>query len=81
MTLDFTEHARRQLFAACTADLKNGGRGIGNQLESNLINPLARFLFDEDVESGSRVIVTELYPGDSDAAPSLDAEISPGAFR
>ena len=29
-------------------NLNNGGRGIGNIVESHLINPLARFLFDND---------------------------------
>ncbi len=32
----------------CTADLSNGGRGIRNQIEAHLINPLARALFDRD---------------------------------
>lgn len=46
----------------CIADLGNGGRGIRNQIEAHLINPLARALFDrtgggpvriERVEAGS----------------------------
>ncbi|GGB39738.1 chaperone [Sphingomonas metalli] len=32
----------------CTADLSNGGRGIRNQIEAHLINPLARALFDRE---------------------------------
>ena len=27
-------------------NLDNGGRGIGNMVESTLINPLARYLFE-----------------------------------
>jgi len=81
VTLDFTEHARQQLFAVCTADLRNGGRGIGNKLESNLINPLARRLFDQGFDSGSRVTVTEFHPGDSDTAPWLRVEKSSDGLR
>lgn len=35
----------------CTADLSNGGRGIRNQIEAHLINPLARALFDREGEA------------------------------
>ena len=30
-------------------DLANGGRGVGNVVESFLINPLARYLFHKEV--------------------------------
>jgi ATP-dependent Clp protease ATP-binding subunit ClpA len=36
---------REKLRDLCTADLSNGGRGIGNQLESAFVNPLARAMF------------------------------------
>lgn len=42
---------------AALADLSNGGRGIGNQVESLLINPLARWLFDQSVTGNTRVLV------------------------
>ena len=42
------ENLRRQ----CLADLGHGGRGIRNQLEARLINPLARAIFDRDVQPG-----------------------------
>ena len=46
--------ARQRLEGWCTAPetLTNGGRGIGNEVESKLINPLARYLFDRDVRWG-----------------------------
>jgi len=40
--------------ARCIDDLSNGGRGIGNQLESLFINPLARALFGLDLEGRQR---------------------------
>jgi ATP-dependent Clp protease ATP-binding subunit ClpA len=49
---------RAALLARCTADLSNGGRGIGNQLESAFINPLSRALFEQNLE-GCRVLTIE----------------------
>jgi len=46
-TVDLSELAREQLAELCLADLAEyGGRGIGNRLETVLVNPLARDLFD-----------------------------------
>lgn len=39
----------------CTADLSNGGRGIRNQIEAHLINPLARALFDREGDAPATV--------------------------
>ena len=44
---------------AALADLSNGGRGIGNQVESLLINPLSRWLFDEGVLADADVLVEQ----------------------
>lgn len=52
--------ARDSLRALCLDDLSNGGRGIRNQLEAYLINPLARALFDQDAQPGQRFDVPEL---------------------
>jgi ATP-dependent Clp protease ATP-binding subunit ClpA len=47
-------------------DLSMGGRGIGNQLEDNFINPLAEFLFELDIKEKDRVVVNEITKdGDS----------------
>ncbi|HYO64048.1 MAG TPA: AAA family ATPase [Pyrinomonadaceae bacterium] len=43
---------RARLQAVCLADLSNGGRGIRNQLEAHLVNPLARALFEEESSAG-----------------------------
>ncbi|MEM1276726.1 MAG: AAA family ATPase [Pseudomonadota bacterium] len=42
-----TPAAKEELEAACTFELLDGGRGIGNRIESNLINPLSRLLFSK----------------------------------
>ncbi|RKN47228.1 ATP-dependent Clp protease ATP-binding subunit [Streptomyces hoynatensis] len=59
--LRLSEQAGADLAARCTADLDNGGRGIGNALETLLINPLARALFEEgELPEGSTVTVTSV---------------------
>ena len=51
---------RAQLLDHCTRDLSNGGRGIGNTLESVFINPLARALFAIDLEQRLQVTVAAI---------------------
>lgn len=41
-------------------NLDNGGRGINNIIEKCLINPLARHIFDEQVESGDKRIIEKI---------------------
>lgn len=48
---------RAGLQKLCLTDLSNGGRGIRNQLEAHLINPLARALFEHVAGTGSFQIV------------------------
>jgi len=51
---------RQDLLERCTRDLSNGGRGIGNQLESAFINPLSRALFEHDMQGKQVLAVTGL---------------------
>mgnify|MGYP001139039433 FL=1 len=55
---------RAQLLDLCTRDLSNGGRGIGNTLESVFINPLARALFALDLEERTQVTVAAIEEQD-----------------
>ncbi|GIF06854.1 AAA family ATPase [Actinoplanes siamensis] len=54
---------RLQRWCAAPETLTNGGRGIGNEVESKLINPLARYLFDQDVRWG-KVRVEDITAAD-----------------
>jgi len=49
--------AKEVLTRAALGNLNNGGRGIGNIVESYLINPLARYLFDNDVYENAQVTI------------------------
>jgi ATP-dependent Clp protease ATP-binding subunit ClpA len=40
--ITFTDQALEELEILCTHDVFDGGRGIGNRIETHLINPLAR---------------------------------------
>jgi hypothetical protein len=51
---------RAKLKELCIRDLANGGRGIGNRLESLFVNPLSRALFGTALESRSKLEVVEL---------------------
>lgn len=57
-----TEKAHARLAELTLADLSNGGRGIRNKVETHLVNPLARALFDADAKAGERWTVTALEP-------------------
>ncbi|MCA1696857.1 MAG: AAA family ATPase, partial [Actinobacteria bacterium] len=67
-----TERARGVLGDWCTADLAKGGRGIGTALESYLINPLARLLFDGDYPPGSRLEIS----GVTREGPAVELELA-----
>lgn len=55
--------ARATLQQLCLADLANGGRGIRNQVEAHLVNPLSRALFDSGAQPGERCQITAVLPG------------------
>lgn len=63
LNVSMSPEAISSLRALCLADLSNGGRGIRNQVEAHLLNPLARALFDADAAPGSSFLVSNLQPG------------------
>lgn len=60
LDIELTQSARQVLHDVCLQDLSNGGRGIRNQLEARLLNPLSRELFDQDARPGERFIIREV---------------------
>lgn len=63
LTIELSPAARRVLHELCLQDLSNGGRGIRNQLEARLLNPLSRALFDQNARPGERFDISELNAG------------------
>ncbi|MCG8915217.1 AAA family ATPase [Actinokineospora sp. PR83] len=79
--LELVPAAHAHLARLCSSDLENGGRGVGNLLESNLVNPLARELFDVNAGQGDLVEVLGFQPGDGDRGPTLTARTTSGGAR
>lgn len=72
IALTLSDKAQAKLREAALCNLANGGRGIGNIVESHLINPLSRFLFDHDLYEQACVEVQDI---DASTTPvSLIAE-------
>ena len=71
LSVSMSDSAMSSLRSLCLADLSNGGRGIRNQVEANLLNPLARVLFDADAMPGSAFVVTTLRPGELTLQPTV----------
>lgn len=49
ITLEVSDIAMNKLLKESLLNLSNGARGIGNIVESMLLNPLSRYLFDNDI--------------------------------
>ncbi|MCW8095102.1 AAA family ATPase [Streptomyces tauricus] len=61
LRLEVLAGARKVLADVCTENLRNGGRGIGMKLETHLINPLARGVFDlGTLAEGTTVTVSKV---------------------
>ncbi len=58
LELRFADGVVDALRERCTADLSNGGRGIGNALESAFVNPLSRAMFALPLAGRDHVTVT-----------------------
>ena len=60
ITLSLSDNAAATLTEEANNNLANGGRGIGNVVENLLINPLSRYLFDNEVFENAAVIIDEI---------------------
>ena len=60
ITLGIGQTAHETLKAAAIGNLANGGRGIGNIVESMLINPLSRYMFDSGVFANAKIVIDSI---------------------
>lgn len=65
--IHLSDKAFNVLQESALKNLQNGGRGIGNVVESLFINPLARYLFDNRIDENAKINVdditlTSFYP-------------------
>ena len=60
IAVSLSDKAMSVLRAEAVGNLVNGGRGIGNMVESLLINPLARYLFDNEIPENKTVVIEDI---------------------
>lgn len=58
--LDWEPEVFRKLKELVCKNLDNGGRGVGNVMESAWINPLSRWMFDHRVQKNATINVTDI---------------------
>jgi ATP-dependent Clp protease ATP-binding subunit ClpA len=78
LKLELEPHVKSQLAALCTAGDGHGLRWIEAQLDTYLISPLSRVLFDENVPRGARVTIGELNLNNGSGV-ELSVTVSPMA--
>ncbi len=77
LELTFSDKAVHQMELLAGKNLENGGRGIGNIVESYLINPLSRHLFDQEVLGDAAITVNRVVDRTDDEITGLTlAEIT-----
>lgn len=74
-TVEFSREVRTLLIEKAARNLEMGGRGIGNLVETTLINPLARRIFDDRI-TGSRITVNAILEEPGEEFPLYSVEIS-----
>lgn len=60
ISLTISDDAMSVLAGQALGNLTNGGRGIGNVVESLLINPLSRYLFDHEIFDNAAVRIDQI---------------------
>lgn len=73
ISIEISDKAREHLLEAAKGNLENGGRGIGNVVESHLINPLSRALFDLNVAENGTLKVVDIR--DNGSIYELECEV------
>jgi ATP-dependent Clp protease ATP-binding subunit ClpA len=63
--LSLSEKAFETLLNKANTNLDNGGRGIGNVVEDVLINPLSKYLFDEEFLSDAKIEINDFIINDN----------------
>ncbi len=64
ISLEIGDALRAELLSHVCRDLSMGGRGIGNDIEEILVNPLSRELFNVGVRRGDAISLKKIYEDD-----------------
>lgn len=60
ITIEISDTAMTTLLDESLQNLQNGARGIGNIVESMLINPLSRYLFDNHIVENTKLNIKSI---------------------
>lgn len=63
LQLEISENAYQNLFNQISLNLKDGGRGVGNQIEKHLINPLSRYISSNIITNNYKIIINDIIVG------------------
>jgi len=68
---------REFLLSRCRGNVEQGGRGVGNLVQTALLNPLSRVLFQrrEQIQKGSSITVTRVLESSSSASVPFEVEV------
>ena len=66
ININLSEEAHQVLLEKSVGNLSNGGRGIGNVVEDLFINPLSRYMFDQELFENADINVVNI---DADKMP------------
>jgi ATP-dependent Clp protease ATP-binding subunit ClpA len=64
ISLEIHNEMKHELLMHVSRDLSMGGRGIGNNIEEVLVNPLSRELFSAGVVRGDVISIKRIYDND-----------------
>ena len=64
ISLEISGEMKKELLMHVSRDLSMGGRGIGNNIEEILVNPLSRELFNVGVMRGDTIALKRIYKDD-----------------
>lgn len=73
INVEIKEKALEILYTESLKNLDNGGRGIGNIVESLFINPLSRFIFDNDIKDNVHLNIKNIVI--KDTLVSLECDV------
>ena len=73
IALSLSDSVMNALRLAAIKNLGNGGRGIGNIVESMLINPLSRYIFDNELFTDCKIEIIRI--NENDKPCSLECKI------
>ena len=58
--ISISDSAMKTLEDAALGNLENGGRGMGNIVESLFINPLSRYMFDNEIFGDKEIVIEQI---------------------